>query len=109
MHKNIGFSIKTLREEILKLEGASRLLSTEYDSVRGKMYNLLDFILYHYFEIETRGVITQSIVEDLRKNQTEEGKLDIYSTLAVKTLSAVKSKLETLEGLMNGDTIRKNK
>jgi len=107
MHKNIGFSIKTLREEILKLEGASRLLSTEYDSVRGKMYNLLDFILYHYFEIETRGVITQSIVEDLRKNQTEEGKLDIYSRLAVKTLSAVKSKLETLEGLMNGDTIQK--
>lgn len=49
-YKNIGFSVKTLREVILSEENdIKKLNEKEYDSVRQKLYSLLDFVIYTYY------------------------------------------------------------
>lgn len=43
--KNLGFSIKKLREKMLD-EYGFRFKDKQYDSVRSKMYKLMDFLLF---------------------------------------------------------------
>lgn len=48
--KNMGFSVKNLRENILANEPAVKELSgKKYDSVRSKLYSLIDFVIYNYY------------------------------------------------------------
>lgn len=48
--KNMGFSVKNLREDILANESAVKKLSEKkYDSVRSKLYSLMDFVIYNYY------------------------------------------------------------
>ena len=44
-YKNMGFSIKKLREQMTTLEGASVITAQNMDSVRSKLYKLIDFSL----------------------------------------------------------------
>lgn len=48
--KNMGFSVKNLREAILANEPAvEQLNGKKYDSVRSKLYSLMDFVIYNYY------------------------------------------------------------
>lgn len=48
--KNMGFSVKNLREDILANESAVKKLGEKkYDSVRSKLYSLMDFVIYNYY------------------------------------------------------------
>lgn len=48
--KNMGFSVKNLRENILANEPAVKELNgKKYDSVRSKLYSLIDFVIYNYY------------------------------------------------------------
>lgn len=48
--KNMGFSVKNLRENILANEPAVKeLTGKKYDSVRSKLYSLMDFGIYNYY------------------------------------------------------------
>lgn len=65
-YKNLGFSIKKLREQIvLKTKDEQHDLKNEqYDSVRHKLYHLLDFIIFRYY---VSNPIAQTVlVERLR-------------------------------------------
>ena len=51
-HKNMGFSIKKLREAMLMLDGGEHITAQSMDSVRAKLYKLIDFcIFYRYYKL----------------------------------------------------------
>lgn len=107
--KNVGFSIKKLREYMLEIDGAQILKDKQYDSVRGKMYTLLDFIIYRYYKEGEKesGLITE-FVESLRF--TEDDKENIYIKNAEKLWRAIgiRVKNELLQ-YMNPEAIKDSK
>ena len=63
--KNLGFSLKTLRETILEtIEPAMEFTDQRYDSVRSKLYSLIDFVIYNYYLSHAEQA--QQIVDSLR-------------------------------------------
>lgn len=88
-HKNIGFSVKTLREVILAEETElKRLNEKEYDSVRQKLYSLLDFAIYTYYlnnnkaSLEFIDLLRQLTVAKDEEISLEEKKLILYESEA---------------------------
>lgn len=62
--KNLGFSIKKLREKMLD-EYGFRFKDKQYDSVRSKMYKLMDFLLFcNYYRNDV--VAGEALVRKLR-------------------------------------------
>lgn len=79
-YKNMGFSIKKLREHMMTLDGASVITAQNMDSVRSKLYKLIDFSLfYRYYKDEQRR---QRNVDILRAATTDEEKEAFYAAEA---------------------------
>lgn len=70
--KNLGFSIKKLREKMLD-EYGFRFKDKQYDPVRSKMYKLMDFLLFcnHYRNDVAAG---EALVRKLRFSMTDDEK-----------------------------------
>lgn len=80
LYKNMGFSIKKLREKMLELDSASRIKGTDMDSVRPKLYKLIDFcIFYDFFNDKDRS---EDMVNRLRAATSDERKEMIYANEA---------------------------
>ncbi len=75
-YKNLGFSIKKLREIILGLPDAKVLTEQAYDSVRSKLYMLFDFIIFDWYRNHPEQA--GELVNSLRSALTEEDKLHCY-------------------------------
>lgn len=70
--KNLGFSIKKLREKMLD-EYGFRFKDKQYDSVRSKMYKLMDFLLFcNYYRNDIAA--GESLVRKLRFSMTDDEK-----------------------------------
>lgn len=87
-HKNLGFSIKDVRETILTFDDAKHLNEQKFDSVRGKLFTLFDFVIYDYFINNTE--ISQNLVDELRASLSEEEKCSIYVKYAGDVWSQIK-------------------
>lgn len=75
-NKNLGFSIKTLREKILESDNAQYIKNKEYDSVRHNIYTLMDFVLFKYYKDNPKQV--EGMVSQLRSSLTDADKENIY-------------------------------
>ena len=92
-YKNIGFSIKTLREAIIEIS-VPKMRDQNYDSVRSKMYNLFDFILW---EVYNRNPQWQTeLVACLRAADGEESKQKVYREEAKRIAPELTSKINSL-------------
>lgn len=79
-YKNMGFSVKKLREKMLELDGASRIKGTDIDSVRPKLYKLIDFcIFYDFFNDKDKS---KDMVNKLRAVTSDERREMIYANEA---------------------------
>ena len=89
-YKNMGFSIKTLREQMTsKVEEAAVLRSTDYDSVRGKLYPFVDFAIYRYYqENASEG---EELVGSLRASMNDVDKDAIYEKEALRIWPKLRS------------------
>ena len=77
-YKNMGFSIKLLREHMTEeIEEAWVLRDKDYDSVRGKLYPFVDFAIYRYYRGKKEEA--ESLVNSLRASFSEKEKDGIYS------------------------------
>ncbi|MGN0114177.1 MAG: type VI-D CRISPR-associated RNA-guided ribonuclease Cas13d, partial [Acutalibacteraceae bacterium] len=89
--KNMGFSIKTLRETILTFNSAKTIADQRYDTVRSKFYSLFDFIIYRYYITNQKRADKKSraeaFVDKLRMCVEIEDKPKLYENEA-KTLWA---------------------
>lgn len=102
--KNLGFSIKKLREKMLD-EYGFRFKDKQYDSVRSKMYKLMDFLLFcnHYRNDVAAG---EALVRKLRFSMTDDEKEGIYADEAAKLWGKFRNDFENIADHMNGDVIK---
>ena len=102
--KNLGFSIKKLREKILD-EYGFRFKDKQYDSVRSKMYKLMDFLLFcNYYRNDV--VAGEALVRKLRFSMTDDEKEGIYADEAAKLWGKFRNDFENIADHMNGDVIK---
>lgn len=102
--KNLGFSIKKLREKILD-EYGFRFKDKQYDSVRSKMYKLMDFLLFcNYYRNDIAA--GEALVRKLRFSMTDDEKEGIYADEAEKLWGKFRNDFENIADHMNGDVIK---
>ena len=102
--KNLGFSIKKLREKMLD-EYGFRFKDKQYDYVRSKMYKLMDFLLFcNYYRNDV--VAGESLVRKLRFSMTDDEKEGIYADEAAKLWGKFRNDFENIADHMNGDVIK---
>lgn len=102
--KNLGFSIKKLREKMLE-EYGFRFKDKQYDSVRSKMYKLMDFLLFcNYYRNDV--VAGEALVRKLRFSMTDDEKEGIYADEAEKLWGKFRNDFENIADHMNGDVIK---
>lgn len=102
--KNLGFSIKKLREKMLD-EYGFRFKDKQYDSVRSKMYKLMDFLLFcNYYRNDV--VAGEVLVRKLRFSMTDDEKEGIYADEAAKLWGKFRNDFENIADHMNGDVIK---
>lgn len=76
-YKNLGFSIRRLRETIIAREAGADILSdTKYDTVRSKLYRAMDFKIYLYYQEHPEKA--KILIECLRASTEEAEKEWIY-------------------------------
>lgn len=79
--KLLGFSITKIREAML--EDTVFKTDKKYDSIRSKLYKLIDFMMfYKYTTVDSEKEHTDSIVEKLRATLSGESKEEIYKAEA---------------------------
>lgn len=102
--KNLGFSIKKLREKMLD-EYGFRFKDKQYDSVRSKMYKLMDFLLFcNYYRNDV--VAGEALVRKLRFSMTDDEKEGIYADEAAKLWGKFRNDFENIADHMNGNVIK---
>lgn len=102
--KNLGFSIKKLREKMLD-EYGFRFKDKQYDSVRSKMYKLMDFLLFcNYYRNDV--VAGEALVRKLRFSMTDDEKEGTYADEAEKLWGKFRNDFENIADHMNGDAIK---
>lgn len=102
--KNLGFSIKKLREKMLE-EYGYRFKDKQYDSVRSKMYKLMDFLLFcNYYRNDV--VAGEALVRKLRFSMTDDEKEGLYADEAAKLWGKFRNDFENIADHMNGDVIK---
>ena len=79
--KNMGFSVRKLREQMLTMPGADVFSEQQFDTCRGKLYNLMDFLILRVYRTD-REARCEKLLDALRSALTEEEKESIYHTEA---------------------------
>jgi hypothetical protein len=103
---NIGLSIRRLREAMIMLPSSIAIKSKDYDTIRSKLYNFLDFIIYHDYFSKPEHII--DIVTSLRKVKNDEDKENVYKASAEKVWQAIENRVTNkLLPLMKPANIRK--
>lgn len=93
-YKNLGFSVKKLREAVLQLSDAKDMASDRYASIRHKLYGHLDFIITKHFVETYHGANLQDndIFRKLRASRTEKEKDQVYQAEAKPIWVAIRAR-----------------
>ena len=92
-YKNIGFSIKTLREAMISA-CCEQIKDESLDSVRSKLYGILDFVIYNYYDKNLNA--QNELIGKLRSADKNENKARIYYDETVQVYSQLESKIKML-------------
>jgi len=100
--KNLGFSLKKLREcAIRSIEDMKGLLGDTYDTVRSKLYTLVDFVVYSYLKYHKEGKkFSEEMVDQLRAAESDKDKNIVYCQGA-KRLYNIKIISQTINALIS--------
>lgn len=82
-YKNLGFSIKTLREMLLDQSDLQVIRENHsvYDSIRSKLYKMIDFVLVYVYSNERKSK-ADILASKLRSAITEDAKKRFYQNEA---------------------------
>lgn len=83
--RNMGFSIKRLREYMLEDSKLNKFKDDKYNSVRHKLYQLFDFIIAYYYQNNPESC--EILVSSLRACLNDEEKEKIYIRTAEELVS----------------------
>ncbi len=105
-HKYLGFSIKKLRECLIQSTDASCYLEDCYNSVRHKLYQIIDFLIYDRYSFRdiTAG---ENMVCRLRASMNDKAKEEIYAHEAEQVWDALGGiLLDELKKRLTEDSIK---
>lgn len=102
-YKNMGFSIKKLRESMLEGKGYA---DKEYDSVRNKLYQMTDFILYTGY-INEDSDRADDLVNTLRSSLKEDDKTTVYCKEADYLWKKYCESIREVAEALDGDNIKR--
>lgn len=102
-YKNMGFSIKKLRESMLEGKGYA---DKEYDSVRNKLYQMTDFILYTGY-INKDSDRADDLVNTLRSSLKEDDKTTVYCKEADYLWKKYRESIREVADALDGDNIKR--
>ena len=102
-YKNMGFSIKKLRESMLEGKGYA---DKEYDSVRNKLYQMTDFILYTGY-INEDSDRADDLVNTLRSSLKEDDKTTVYCKEADYLWKKYRESIREVADALDGDNIKR--
>lgn len=102
-YKNMGFSIKKLRESMLEGKGYA---DKEYDSVRNKLYQMTDFILYTGY-INEDSDRADDLVNALRSSLKEDDKTTVYCKEADYLWKKYRESIREVAEALDGDNIKR--
>ncbi len=103
--KNLGFSIREIRELMLEIH-LGKLKEKGYDSIRGKVYTLIDYILYRYYTDIDNVTKAEYFVNSLRSSLSDEERSRIYTEQCNVAFNFLKSKLTKLMADVNAGSIK---
>ena len=103
--KNLGFSIKEIREIMIE-KHLDKLKEKGYNSFRGKMYTLIDFILYRYYTDDINAVTTEEFVNSLRASISDEERSELYNNQCNTAFKALGSMIDKLITDVNAGSIK---
>lgn len=108
-HKNLGFSIKKLRENMLAetsytSDPASRMYDKNLNSIRKKLYQMTDFILYLGYQRDSGR--EDALVNKLRSCVSDDGIEAVYSAEASNLWDRYKEKIDKIAGQLDEDKIK---
>lgn len=110
-YKNLGFSIKKLRQQIVTKYNDSEGLAfsdQSFDSVRHKMNHLLDFMIFRYYRSHENR--QNALVEQLRTATTEAWKEAIYEDESQNVWAAIGNEIcDTILPNLSGTTLKRLK
>ena len=95
--KNLGFSVRKLREEMLLLPDAAVIADKRYDTCRSKLYNLMDFLILRVYRTG-RADRCDKLTEALRAALTDEEKVAVYHEEALSLWNEMRTLI--LDGLL---------
>ena len=105
-HKNLGFSIKRLRESMLMSKQAEDLKRDKYNSVRSKLYKIIDFMIYYNYIVKEPEK-AEATVEQLRSVTEVIQKDNIYINEAKRLWKLISDPvLETVVPMLDGAKIK---
>lgn len=112
--KLLGFSIKKLREQMLEdtiYTGNPEKKDKTFDSVRSKLYKLIDFIIFYgYTQTEEGKDRSKFLVDQLRSSLSDESKENIYKKEADRLWSKYENIIDTgIRPNVSGSVIRELK
>jgi len=91
-YKNLGFSVKLLREMLLKTQQElSPLNDKAYDSIRSKLYTMFDFVLYKLY-VDNEEQIDQ-FVRKLRASTSNVEKETLYQQESERTWNEIRGQI----------------
>ena len=103
-YKNIGFSIKKLRECMLEQSRLNKYKEDQYNSVRSKLYKLFDFIIWHYYR--NRQDKVENMVAALRSCRTDDEKEQYYIRESADVTEQLWYDLEEAASNVNGKNLQ---
>ena len=92
-YKNIGFSIKTLREAMIA-DCFEQIKDENFDSIRSKLYGILDFVIYNYYDKNLN--LQNELIGKLRSSDKNENKARIYYDEATQLCGQLEDKIKLL-------------
>lgn len=82
-YKNLGFSVKKLREKIIEIydtySGSNKKIASIDSSWRNKINSIIDFIIYYSYSLDTEA--TKNFVNSLRMSTDEKSKDSVYESI----------------------------
>lgn len=106
-YKNIGFSIKRIRENILSFDAAAEYISDKYNTERRKLYKLMDFCIYMLYIEDTERC--GNIVQNLRECIVDTDKALVYSSEAKYVWEKLRDNFDVILKNIDGSKYEKMK
>lgn len=106
-YKNIGFSIKLLRESMLDTF-APEYKEKSYDSVRGKLYQLVDFLIWNIYDKNEK--MADALVAQLRAEvkRDRDEKSPVYDREAARLWTMIREAVAQTAKTLRAVTLSNN-